>query len=716
MLYSNFIKTLTGVNRLYLAGMTYGYPACCIEHFVQKVNIERAEDPWIDLDGQWFFGSGYIACPNCRQLDQAEILAGIEQRRFARDPFPTERPGMLDIHKAYRHFKKHGSPEGYGSLWTLIEDGLADSRRKHLKRVKYFRDERSSQHLACPVVVGEFLRKHRKELAKTNITFDNGWSFVPTRTCGKPEGLVLLLGHSRGRYIWAVSPGSKIEDKVSDSLVRGFVSSRGHYTPETLVTVPVLVRELYDTIWNNDERFYDYGEVNEYLGRVLFRTPDLNYDFKVQLSGWYDKHGGPETLRQMVRKIFEHQYVFFDEEFDLAGSEPAPFEINFYHEQYGWGDLMKFRQFSKANEMLPMELKIKFYFAAVQAVRFESVVSKTIEDAIKFAKGEETLMTIGLKQFVGEDLMNKFIMAGDYTVVSYEERCVYFKDDTFQRGLWREFLTVLNQFLWGLPFGTIPNLSEPLVNKLGSFNQRFEINVEELVEKELGDSSQNIESMKDAIMRAVVNVIQPVDPKVGRALTDEEHMAYYKRIAEKTPEGYQLDKIISAKDLSPHPVRFDDPFQATDEGYALEANAHVFPIDDLNLMNPVQIELQNTEEVVPKHFEQLVGRLNRKGSGEVRVYRAERRLKDPTVGEAHEIESEVFTKPVNKGFGDELMAQVRERNENLQAPTEANERGLLKIISEQGDKALVQKTNFELYQQAGVTGSEPKHDDANPPT
>lgn len=712
MFQGSFISSLRGNARAVLGGMTYGYPVCCIEHFIKKVDGCPTGNVFPDVEGLWFYGTGYIACPECRKLEESELRSAINMRRFAANPFPNERVGMLDIHKAYSHYSKHGVPFDYMELTDVLTDSLARNKIAR-RRLRAVRGIRKAVFQSRSAVLNEFLIKHRRTIVGCGINDRGGWQFAATRTCGTVEGLGMLLGYNRGHYIWAYSPGSIIRDKVSDSLSRGFKTKLGHYVPENLTTAPVLVTELYNAIWDDHSAEYDFELLNGYLSEVRFRTNDLNYDFKINLSGWYDRHGGPGILRELVRKIFQREYGFMDEEFDLDGPKEPQFEINFYHEQYGWGDLLKFREFSKDNEYLPMNLKIEYYFLTLQALRFEEVVKDTIEKQEKFLKGKQSEALDKLKMFIGQDMIDHYVLTGNYSIVKVGDRHIYVHSGAFQRKVWKQYLEVCREMQFRHVYGTVPKLDRSLVGKLGAFNQRMEINVEELVEKELGDSGRNIEAMRDAILRAGVEETDPLEPRVVRTLTDEEYMAHYKRVREQTPSDYRLEEPSTIPNVDKIPLE-EDADQAGDENYAVEANIHEladYPVDKLNLMYPNRVEVLpvetviNTEQFEPKHSKQVLGRMNRKGSGEVRVYRINDLL-NGTRGWVHEIDSEIFTKPIGKGFGDELMAQVAQRNKELSPPSDADERGYLKISSEQGGKALVQKTNFELYQQAGAMGSE----------
>lgn len=687
MFQGSFVNSLRGTARLVLAGMTYGYPVCCIEHFIKKVEECPTGNVFPEVEGLWFYGTGYIACPECRKLEEAELRSAINARRFAANPFPEESPGMIDLHKAYRHYSKHGIPADYASLTDVLIDSLARNKIAR-RRLRAVRGIRKAVFQSRSAVLNEFLLKHRRTIVGCGINDRGGWQFAATRTCGTVMGLGMLLGYNRGHYIWAYSPGSIIRDEVSDSLSRGFKTKVGHYVPENPTTAPVLVAELYSAIWDDHSAEYDFEKLNDYLSEVRFRTNDLNYDFKINLSGWYDRNGGPGILRELVKKVFEREYVFMDEEFDLVGPKDPPFEINFYHEQYGWGDLLKFREFSKDNEYLPMHLKIDYYFLTLQALRFEEVVKDTIQKQEKFLKGKQSEALDKIKMFVGHDMINHYVLTGNYWIVKVGDRYVYIHSDAFQRKVWKQYLEVCREMQFRHVYGTLPKLDRPLVGELGAFNQRMEIDTETLIK---GMDGGNIEAMRDAILRALVEETDPLEPRVARTLTDEEYMAHYKRVREQTPSDYRLEEPLTVPNVDKIPLE-EDADQAGNENYALEANIYEladYPIDELNLMYPNRVEVLpvetiiNTEQFEPKHSKQVLGRMNRKGSGEVRVYRINDLLNDAAAGRAHEIDSDVFTRPISKGFGDEL-----------------------KIISEQGDKALVQKTNFELYQQAGAVGSE----------
>lgn len=610
--YRNFFKAnFVRPHSWILAGMVYGFPKCCIDYFVGAVEANQHSREFLfpETEGMWFGGTGYIACPKCRELPEAEVRSAIEQNRFASTPFPEMREHDVDFYKALKRFKRHGVPPTYAEYQTIAEDLLKAAGERFKARLAGMENIEYAKG-SYPAHLNEWLLRNRRQLVKNRLNAP-GWFFTSTRTCGQLIGMGLMLGRHRGHYIWAVRGGSAVLDEVSPVLVRGFISEQGYYVPENPMTVSLLADELYESIWQYDNQEYSYGELNENLSTLKFRTPDLNYDFKIQLSGWYDRHGGPGIVRDLINKLYDKEYRY-DTENDLPGSERLDYRINFHHPVYGWGDLIEFREFSKANDSLPMGLKIQYYFSAKQSIRFEKAVLETIDSAIKHAGGVEIPMTIALQDFTEEGLEERHIEAGDYVAVRFEERIVYFKDEAFQRKLWRQFQSLLERCHWRLSPVVFSGESEPLVCELPSFNQRAEINVEELIENLNGG---NIEATKDAILRSVVEEMNAITP-----LAD------------------------------------DDADQAGDENYAFEADNH-----------------------------------------------------DPTkwtMGMAHEIDSKFFAEPCNKGFGDELMAQVRERNENLQAPTEETERGHLQIISEQGDKALVQKTNFELYQEAGAMGSE----------
>jgi hypothetical protein len=68
----------------YQNGLLFGYPVCCIEHFVQ--NGKHEEGPWI--------GTGYIACPKCapeaRKDFRKFVAENITPNRKFHKPFPHD--------------------------------------------------------------------------------------------------------------------------------------------------------------------------------------------------------------------------------------------------------------------------------------------------------------------------------------------------------------------------------------------------------------------------------------------------------------------------------------------------------------------------------------------------------------------------------------------------------------------------------------------------
>lgn len=360
--YRNFFaKNFVKPHSWFLAGVAFGFPKCCIKYFSGAVDANPFSTEFLfpETEGMWFSGTGYIACPECQKLPEVELRAVIDQHRFVKTPFPEQDPNSIELFKAYKHFKKHGMSEYYSEYHDLIvrlNKRIQSLRRGNAGR----RAENEARIGAYPAYLGEFLRRNRRKLVKARLTPISGWSFVGTRTCGTVTGLALLLGRNRGHYIWAVSAGSKVVDKVSGSLCRGFLTESGHYVPETLVSVPTIAHELYESGWDGEK--YDYEVINEELSRLRFRTTELNYDFQVKLSGSFDLHGGPATVRRTFDRIFDFQYLHMDLENDLLGPETAPFNVNFFHPQFGWGDLLKFREFSKANDRLSLEERIARFF------------------------------------------------------------------------------------------------------------------------------------------------------------------------------------------------------------------------------------------------------------------------------------------------------------------------------------------------------------------
>lgn len=97
-----------------MAAIIYGYPPCCIDHFVNKTHaIESNPETTLsgdyssDVEGMWFCGTGYIACPDCRTLPKEEVLKGIQRRRTSTLPFPREGGGMRLAIKKLKRLEFH---------------------------------------------------------------------------------------------------------------------------------------------------------------------------------------------------------------------------------------------------------------------------------------------------------------------------------------------------------------------------------------------------------------------------------------------------------------------------------------------------------------------------------------------------------------------------------------------------------------------------------
>lgn len=74
-------------NELMEIGKYYGYPDCCVGHFVKHVGTPG----WNNYArGSWADGSGFIPCPECLKLPKREIIRKIKGRRAQGTAFPNE--------------------------------------------------------------------------------------------------------------------------------------------------------------------------------------------------------------------------------------------------------------------------------------------------------------------------------------------------------------------------------------------------------------------------------------------------------------------------------------------------------------------------------------------------------------------------------------------------------------------------------------------------
>lgn len=74
-------------------GRYFGYPDCCIEDFLYRVELIKAlrkqglkpKPPKRKLQG-----TGYVPCPKCNKLDAATLVRTINANRGHDKPFPID--------------------------------------------------------------------------------------------------------------------------------------------------------------------------------------------------------------------------------------------------------------------------------------------------------------------------------------------------------------------------------------------------------------------------------------------------------------------------------------------------------------------------------------------------------------------------------------------------------------------------------------------------
>lgn len=67
-------------------GEYYGYPECCVSHFVKMVG----NPSWNNyVYGSWAEGTGYIPCPECLERPKRDVIKAISDNRRQRTRFPN---------------------------------------------------------------------------------------------------------------------------------------------------------------------------------------------------------------------------------------------------------------------------------------------------------------------------------------------------------------------------------------------------------------------------------------------------------------------------------------------------------------------------------------------------------------------------------------------------------------------------------------------------
>lgn len=79
---------------LYLQGIIYGYPKCCIKNFLN--NFDKGGN--VDYESV-FLGTGYVPCKKCATLEENTLLNTIHNNRLVNIKFPNN----IDLRK---HFKQ----------------------------------------------------------------------------------------------------------------------------------------------------------------------------------------------------------------------------------------------------------------------------------------------------------------------------------------------------------------------------------------------------------------------------------------------------------------------------------------------------------------------------------------------------------------------------------------------------------------------------------
>lgn len=97
-----------------LLGKLFGFPPCCIEFYSQRAGTTffRQRHPGLRAMG------GLRLCPACSRLPDEAIIDGIQSRRIAPTPFPTE-PGPQHLGAILEH-----------STWTEAERDLLPTQRR----------------------------------------------------------------------------------------------------------------------------------------------------------------------------------------------------------------------------------------------------------------------------------------------------------------------------------------------------------------------------------------------------------------------------------------------------------------------------------------------------------------------------------------------------------------------------------------------------------
>lgn len=97
-----------------LLGKLFGFPPCCVEFYSQRAGTTffRQRQPGLRAMG------GLRLCPACSLLPDEAIIDGIQSRRIAPTPFPTE-PGPEHLDVILEH-----------SAWTEAERDLLLAQRR----------------------------------------------------------------------------------------------------------------------------------------------------------------------------------------------------------------------------------------------------------------------------------------------------------------------------------------------------------------------------------------------------------------------------------------------------------------------------------------------------------------------------------------------------------------------------------------------------------
>lgn len=465
------------------AGVAYGYPRCCIEHFLEKI-AENPDDPWGDdnLEG-WFVGSGYIACPECRKLPEAEIRSAIDSNRSVSIPFPYSNIGDGELSKIVKRFIKRGFPSNYSSLDFYIKEN-AQEFAKAKRRQNFTAKQNSEVTKAHNALVNEFFLRHKRKLGRARINRYSGTAIEVTNTPMTAEGLVVFLGTFKKKYFWALCDNAKLV--APESAVYGFIPPSGYSVLKNKESIRILCEELYETGWDEEKEQYDYSVINDELNKTEFYTEEFSFPIKPRIGGEWDLHCGPQLVREVICTIVNENYDLSHED-DLPGPELAFYTVNFQHPKYGWMDLRKYRQFCSENDYLPRHLKEEYYFYAHQSWTFERFVELKIKEAKANGADEEKIEL--LEMYLGQALGNKAIMAGNYVQLRYEDQYVYIKDRQWINWLWMSFHNLCGDL--GLLFFLVFDKDGNVVvdNQERPFKQRNVIDVQELVDNSLKTGS-----------------------------------------------------------------------------------------------------------------------------------------------------------------------------------------------------------------------------------